>query len=72
MGTPRQRKWSLWEHQSSDKNKKKDTSYNDLDVKLCDFGTVEEFWEGYQNRVPSLECVGVRALPSFLFPFFLF
>ncbi len=52
--TPLQREWALWEHRTNWKGGKVD--FNDLDIKLYSFDTVEDFWEGY-TCAPTLECV---------------
>ncbi len=52
--TSLQRPWSYWEHRFNWGGGKRE--YNELDLELFTFGTVEDFWSGYQCA-PSLECV---------------
>ena len=61
--TSLQRPWSYWEHRFNWGGGKRE--YNELDLELFTFGTVEDFWSGYQCA-PSLECVAVLCAASWL------
>jgi len=51
-GHPLQHTWCIWEQRSADKRNMTDQEWKDLQKKLCEFSTVEDFWRYFYHLPP--------------------
>ena len=60
--------WCFWEHRSSDKKTMNKQYWANLQKKLCDFNTVEDFWQYFSHIPPPSEVRAARTLHSAFAP----